>query len=99
MGEVMTADDLETLLVLGEALACDCDNTDGWEDGAPTIRNLIAALREMLMRAGAFRPSDRDNWLPPNGEWSPVFRDEKRIAEKAARNLLTTTTISEGPQA
>lgn len=37
-------DDLPGLL---EALASDCDETDGWQDAAPTCRQAAAAIRSL----------------------------------------------------
>jgi hypothetical protein len=43
----------ERLAGLLEALACDCENTDGWEDAAPTCHEAAAALRSAAAREAA----------------------------------------------
>lgn len=48
-------DDLPGLL---EALASDCDETDGWQDAAPTCRQAAAEIRRLREREARYEDKE-----------------------------------------
>lgn len=54
----MTLDDAVTVSLL-RALANDCDNTDGWEDAAPTVRQAADRIESLSRMDGVREALDR----------------------------------------
>jgi hypothetical protein len=82
------------LVGLLSALAGDCDNTDGWEDAAPTVREAASRI-EALQRSNAEKDEAlldiRNRILCPVGP-SPTLDEIAQIARKA----LEDKTLSNG---
>lgn len=56
-------DDLPGLL---EALASDCDETDGWQDAAPTCRQAAAEIRSLREQAAELEAELGYHGIYPN---------------------------------
>lgn len=81
----MTHDNVTDIVGLLEALAGDCEETDGWQDAAPTCRQAatqLATLRKQLENAREAFGRQADNMafvinhmdLPP--QWYEKFTKE-----------------------
>jgi len=75
-------DQVMSIVGLLNALADDCDETDGWEDAAPTVRKAAAIIEELVETGGTML----------NAAERHIFGDECQDERRAFRTALTKAT-------
>ncbi len=86
----MTEED-KTLCRMLEALAGDCDNTDGWEGGAPDIRKAAARINSMSEKITSLN----DDLLSYRSKIDEAFERAVKAEVKLAESKELLTEIEE----